>query len=91
MFKFNKALFFLSTVTFSLTAEICNLAVAKKAVEHHYENGGYHEDLQKIVAAVREYFSYPALHNKQVIIFDVDEVALSIYPWFKEYDFAMPW
>jgi len=79
----------MSLAVHSLSAELYNLARVKDAVQEYYEGDGYKQDLDKIVKVVCAQFAQPALHNKQVIIFDVDEVALSMYNWFKERDFGM--
>jgi len=70
-------------------AALHNLENVKNAIEFHYEQGGYAKELQQIAQEVRARFSAPAAHAKQVIIFDIDEVALSAYPWYKERDFGM--
>lgn len=70
-------------------AALDNLEGVKNAIELHYEQGGYAQELEQIVQEVQARFSAPAAHAKQVIIFDIDEVALSAYPWYKERDFGM--
>lgn len=78
-----------SLATANIFAELSSLRVTKEAVRHYYENGGYEADLKNIVSSVRALFMHPAQHAKQVVIFDVDETALSIYQWYKENDFGI--
>jgi len=73
-----------------LECELHNLETVKKTIIHHYENGGFQQELHQVVASVRDRFPDRASHDKQVVIFDVDEVALSMYHLFKENDFGMP-
>ncbi len=49
----------------------------------HYESGTHDKELAAITQRVKIQFSLPALHDKQVILFDIDDTALSCYPFFK--------
>jgi len=54
-----------------------------KEIRVYYEQGHHDHVLASIAKTVRERFSTPAQHDKQVVIFDVDEVSLSPYPFFE--------
>jgi predicted secreted acid phosphatase len=76
---------------YEFIAAPCPLEIAKEATRAYYEDGGYDRDLAAIVTTVQAQFSQPAEHDKQVVIFDVDDVALSAYPFFKAHDFGLAW
>ncbi len=50
----------------------------------HYESGAHDKELETITATVRTQFATYATHDKQIILFDIDDTALSCYPFFKE-------
>jgi predicted secreted acid phosphatase len=65
-----------------------NLTNAKKEVINYYENGAYHAELTEIVNNGLERLEEKNLPEKPLIIFDVDETALSNYEYIKSIDFG---
>jgi len=62
----------------------CASSLPPEALYVHYEHGAHEAELASIAATVRAQFSTHAAHDQQVVIFDVDDVALSCYPFFKD-------
>ena len=85
----SRVLLLAGLATITISAELSSLSLTKEQIRHYYENGDYETDLKNIVSDVRARFMHPAQHAKQVVIFDVDETALSIYQWYKENDFGI--
>src|SRR5476651_1323758 len=81
----------ISIVQHKFTAAPCPLEIAKEATRAYYEDGAYERDLAEIVSTVQGRFSQLAVHDKQVVIFDIDDVALSSYPVFKAHNFGLLW
>lgn len=65
-----------------------NLTNAKKAVQTYYENGEYHAELTEIVNHGLERLKEKQLPKNPMIIFDIDETALSNYEYIKSIDFG---
>lgn len=77
-------------VAFQLAAAPTNLSTAKKAVRNYYESGAFDTDVQEAVdkgiALFKARVAHPSL--KEVIIFDIDETALSNYKDIESIDFG---
>ena len=56
-----------------------NLQTAKKEVQNYYESGRYSNDLKEIIANAENEISNVKLNKNSVVVFDVDETALSNY------------
>jgi len=56
-----------------------NLSIAKERVQHYYESGRYQSDKYKIIARAIHYFKRITPHKNSVVIFDIDDTALSNY------------
>lgn len=56
-----------------------NLSSARDKVMHYYEVGCFENELCRVIKKAKKRFSAPATSPRQVVIFDVDETALSEY------------
>lgn len=65
-----------------------NLAIAKIDVMEYYESGEFDKELKCIIEDALNYFKDREINNNSVVIFDVDETALSNYKINKELDFG---
>jgi len=65
-----------------------NLSIAKDNVERYYESGEYDKDLNKIIAKAKKRFKKIPVKKNSLVIFDVDDTALSDYADSKSIDFG---
>ena len=65
-----------------------NLTIAKNEVIKYYTSGRYEKDLKKIVNRAIKHFKKVRLHEKQTIIFDIDNTILSTFPLEKSVSFG---
>lgn len=70
------------------SSEIVNLDFAKEKVIAYHESGRYDTDLNNIINSAREKFKDIFVTENDVVIFDVDETALSNYAFLKEIGFG---
>ena len=61
------------------TEKPVNLSIAREEVKQYYESGKFDEELNKVIEDAKEKFSKVDFKNNSVVIFDVDETALSNY------------
>ena len=65
-----------------------NLSIAKEEVIKYHESGRYDKDAARAVEeAISEFKDIPA-GKKDIVVFDIDETALSNYNYSKEHDFG---
>ncbi|MCJ7553930.1 MAG: hypothetical protein MUO34_08605 [Ignavibacteriaceae bacterium] len=76
----------------SCSPEIVNLRAAKDIVKDYYESGKYDEEMNEIINDAKEKFSKIEIKKSasggSVVIFDVDDTALSNYEISKRLDFG---
>lgn len=72
----------------SCTSSLENLSVHKSKVRFYYESGAYNRDLTEILSDAVKDFSGIKPREKSVVIFDVDETALSNYEVIKQLEFG---
>ena len=65
-----------------------NLTVAKDEVIKYHESGRYDKETAKVIDAAISEFNNIKAGNNDVVIFDIDETALSSYEYRKKYDFG---
>ena len=65
-----------------------NLTVAKDEVKKYHESGRYDKETAKVIDAAISEFNNIKAGNNDVVIFDIDETALSSYEYRKKYDFG---
>ncbi len=70
------------------TLQIMNLDTAKKLVRHYYESGDFDKESEKIIDDAIRTIDKMELNNSSVVVFDVDETALSNYKITKETGFG---
>ena len=66
--------------------ELINISTLKENVIRYYESGEYEKDVTKAVKAAEEEFDEIKFDDSSVVIFDVDDTALSSYEINKELD-----
>lgn len=81
------------TLTLTLSFSGCqpkliNLETARKEVQQYYESGKYDEELNEIVKDAEADFDKIAVKENSVVIFDVDDTALSNYEVSKQLGFG---
>ncbi len=72
----------------SCSPEIINLRTAKDIVKDYYESGMYDEEMNEVVKDAKSKFDKFDVKNNSVVIFDVDDTALSNYEVSKRLDFG---
>lgn len=82
------AFFVTSCTTTDQTLQIMNLGAAKKIVQEYYESGNFDRECSKIIDHAISYLNKVRLNEKSVVVFDVDETALSNYQYTKEIGFG---
>ncbi len=65
-----------------------NLDYAKQRIIDYYEDGRYEKDLRKATSRAWNYFKKIQPGKNDVVIFDVDDTALSTYKAAKKYSFT---
>jgi len=65
-----------------------NLGAAKNAVQAYYESGGFDRECARIIDDAIKQIEEIKLTSKSVVVFDVDETALSNYEYTKEIGFG---
>ena len=63
----------------SCSSSLMNLQTAKKQVQEYYESGKYSKDLKEIISTAEDQINNVNLTTNSVVVFDVDETALSNY------------
>lgn len=86
----NYKIFFLliSFIYISCSNIPVNLSDAKRDIIIYYESGKYEEEIEKVIEAAKDYFKDISEEENSVVIFDVDETALSNYELNKKLDFG---
>lgn len=82
------AIFVTSCATTDQRLHIINLGDAKKMVQEYYESGAYDRECSKIINDAIGYLDKKKISEKSVVIFDIDETALSNYQYTKEIGFG---
>ena len=70
------------------SSQLINLGAAKNAVKTYYESGEFDRECSKIIDDAISYLDEITIIDKSVVIFDVDETALSNYQYTKEIGFG---
>ncbi len=70
------------------TLKVMNLGAAKNAVQAYYESGGFDRECARIIDDAIKQIEEIKLTSKSVVVFDVDETALSNYEYTKEIGFG---
>jgi len=68
--------------------KILNLGEAKKIVQKYYESSNYEKECKEIIDEAIKHLDKIRLPEKPIVIFDIDETALSNYDHIKEIDFG---
>jgi len=68
--------------------QIMNLDTAKKLVQGYYESGEFDRESAKIIDEAIRTIDKMKLNNRSVVVFDIDETALSNYNMTKEIGFG---
>jgi acid phosphatase len=72
----------------SCAPEITNLRTAKDIVKEYYESGKYDEEMKEVIKDAKEKFDKVEVKKNSVVIFDVDDTALSNYEISKRLDYG---
>ena len=92
-----KILTLLTVVIISLTIlhgcetekkELINLAIVKEKLKEYHTGGKYNTDLNRIIKKAITEFSKITPKENSLVIFDIDETALSNYQFALDYDFG---
>lgn len=70
------------------TLKVMNLGEAKNAVQAYYESGEFDRECEKIIDGAIDQIDGIKLSGKSVVVFDIDETALSNYEYTKEIGFG---
>ncbi|MCX6151157.1 MAG: hypothetical protein NTX22_11575 [Ignavibacteriales bacterium] len=70
------------------SSSLLNLADSKKMIKKYYETGEYNAELNKIVLNAIVDFKNVEVQKNSVVIFDVDDTAISNYEFMKSMDFG---
>lgn len=81
-------LFSLIVIFQSCTTVPINLGIAKEEVIKYHESGQYDRDVAEAVNIAIGKFNKMKVSNKSVVVFDIDETALSNYRINKQLDFG---
>ncbi len=73
------------------SSELVNLDVAKNNVKNYYENGEYDSEMKEIINNAIEELNEYTWDSNSLVVFDVDETALSNYEHTKELGFGFNW
>lgn len=68
--------------------EIINLGAAKRDIQKYYESNRYEKECKEIIDEAIKHLDGIKLPEKPIVIFDIDETALSNYEHIKEIDFG---
>ncbi|MCX6169514.1 MAG: HAD family acid phosphatase [Ignavibacteriales bacterium] len=68
--------------------QLVNLGAAKKTVQEYYESGSHDRECSKIIDDAISYLNKTKISEKSVVVFDIDETALSNYQYTKEIGFG---
>ena len=68
--------------------EIPNLSVIKEQIKNYHKSGKYNADLKTIIKKAKDEFNRIKPKENSLIIFDIDETALSNYQFGLDYDFG---
>ena len=68
--------------------QLVNLRTAKDMVKDYYESGKYDEEMDDVIKDAKEKFDKIKITKNSVVIFDVDDTALSNYEISKRLDFG---
>jgi predicted secreted acid phosphatase len=79
---------FIALIFESCSASLINLSESKILVKNYYEGGQYNKDLNKIIADAIDEFRSVDVTKNTIVIFDVDDTALSNYDFIKSMDFG---
>jgi acid phosphatase len=75
-----------------VTHEPRNLEAAKIAVRHYHDSGDYDRELAGVAARAQAWIETRAAHGavgeKLAVVLDIDETALSNWPYMKAHDFG---
>lgn len=82
------ALLIISCTTTNPTLQIMNLGAAKNIVQTYYESGEFDRECSKIIDDAIRTINEMKLNNRSVVVFDIDETALSNYEMTKEIGFG---
>jgi predicted secreted acid phosphatase len=93
MNSYSKLILLLFVVHLSFVLSSCssvpvNLQTAKKEVQDYYESGSYSSELKKIIASAEDEINNVKLNKNSIVVFDVDETALSNYEAVKRVHFG---
>lgn len=88
MHKYVFILFLLLSFWGCSSSKLINLSEAKRNVIDYYETDKYYNELNYILADVKEYFKNYNNKPNDVVVFDVDETTLSNYFYIKSIDFG---
>jgi predicted secreted acid phosphatase len=88
MHKYVFILFLLLSFWGCSSSKLINLSEAKRNVIDYYETDKYYNELNYILADLKEYFKNYNNKPNDVVVFDVDETTLSNYFYIKSIDFG---
>ncbi len=81
--------FLLSIILFTeCSNQLINLTHAKKEVKEYYESGRYDEEMNSITVGALKDLEKIKYDNNSAAVIDIDECALSNYPFMKALDFG---
>ncbi len=70
------------------TSDLINLGIAKDEVIKYHESGKYDFDTRQVVNDAIEKFNGVVPDQNKIIVFDVDETAISSYGYYRKWDFG---
>jgi acid phosphatase len=87
----NLSIFLITISFFSIScssSNLINLDITKEKIINYHESGKYDRDLTDVINSARNKFKDILVTENDVVIFDVDETALSNYAFLKEIGFG---
>jgi len=80
--------FFVAPLFFSCSRTVQHLSDAKEEIISYYESGGLDKEIEEVVSKASSQFETVKVNNSAVVIFDVDDTALSYYELDKSISFG---
>jgi len=86
---FTKIFLFVSFLLFySCSQKLPNLDLIKIEIASYYESGSYDKEVDEVITNAIKEFESVKVEDSSVVIFDIDETALSNYEIMKDIDFG---
>ena len=79
---------FIISLLLGCSSSLNNLDQNKNLIKKYYEGGQYSREMKEIITRTIDDFKNMEVHRNSVVIFDVDDTAISNYDFMKSMDFG---